>query len=114
MWISTKFCISVFHSIAEEIEITYSYWDGSGHRRHVLQMKKGDSIHRFLAKVLESIRKEFPELRCVDLTINSCFVYHTCCCLPIYRAVNVDNLMYIKEDLIIPHVKNNLATFKTF
>lgn len=65
---------------SEEIQITYSYWDGSGHRRTV-KMKKGDSIHRFLAKVLDSIRKEFTEL----------------------RAVNVDNLMYIKEDLIIPH-----------
>ena len=27
------------------------------------QMKKGDSIHRFLAKVLEGIRKDFSELR---------------------------------------------------
>ena len=25
-----------------------------------------------------------------------------------YRTVNVDNLMYIKEDLIIPHVNNNI------
>ncbi|KAJ3763880.1 XAP5, circadian clock regulator-domain-containing protein [Lentinula raphanica] len=43
----------------EDIEITYSYWDGSGHRKSVV----------------------FPEL----------------------RGVNVDNLMYVKEDLIIPH-----------
>ena len=28
-------------------------------------MKKGDTIYRFLAKVLESIRKEFTELMCV-------------------------------------------------
>jgi hypothetical protein len=68
---------------SEEIDITYSYWDGSGHRRHV-KMKKGDSIHRFLAKVLEGIRKDFSEL----------------------RTVNVDQLMYIKEDLIIPHVNS--------
>lgn len=103
---------------AEDIEITYSYWDGSGHRKVVtvsfaararrrgipvllnlvgpsevsqnkadeilaflsrLQCKKGDSIAQFL----EKCRWQFPEL----------------------RAVSVDNLMYIKEDLIIPHVR---------
>lgn len=31
----------------EEIEITFSYWDGSGHRRSV-KMKKGHSIYQFL------------------------------------------------------------------
>jgi len=60
----------------EEIEITYSYWDGSGHRKSVV-CKKGDDIATFL----EKCRLQFPEL----------------------RGVNVDNLMYIKEDLIIPH-----------
>ncbi|KAJ3725794.1 XAP5, circadian clock regulator-domain-containing protein [Lentinula raphanica] len=61
----------------EDIEITYSYWDGSGHRKSVV-CKKGDSISTFLDKC----RQQFPEL----------------------RGVNVDNLMYVKEDLIIPHV----------
>jgi len=60
----------------EEIEVTYSYWDGSGHRKSVL-CKKGDDISTFL----EKCRQQFPEL----------------------RSVSVDNLMYIKEDLIIPH-----------
>ncbi|KAI4520150.1 XAP5-domain-containing protein, partial [Schizophyllum commune Loenen D] len=60
----------------EDIEITYSYWDGSGHRKSVV-CKKGDSISNFL----EKCRQQFPEL----------------------RAVSVDNLMYVKEDLIIPH-----------
>ncbi|KAL5532651.1 hypothetical protein ACEPAF_4425 [Sanghuangporus sanghuang] len=60
----------------EEIEITYSYWDGSGHRKSVT-CKKGDSISTFL----EKCRQQFPEL----------------------RGVSVDNMMYIKEDLIIPH-----------
>ncbi|KAG8734079.1 hypothetical protein FRC11_012229 [Ceratobasidium sp. 423] len=60
----------------EEIEITYSYWDGSGHRKSVM-CKKGDDIATFL----EKCRQQFPEL----------------------RGVSVDNLMYIKEDLIIPH-----------
>ncbi|XP_003384969.1 PREDICTED: protein FAM50A-like [Amphimedon queenslandica] len=64
----------------EVIQITYSFWDGSGHRRHV-QMKKGNTIHEFLQKCLENLRKEFKEL----------------------RGASVDGLMYIKEDLIIPH-----------
>ncbi|KAL7415850.1 XAP5, circadian clock regulator-domain-containing protein [Mrakia frigida] len=60
----------------EDIEITYSYWDGAGHRR-VVSAKKGDDIATFL----EKCRLQFPEL----------------------RGTSVDNLMYIKEDLIIPH-----------
>ncbi|KAG8931164.1 hypothetical protein FRC01_001775 [Tulasnella sp. 417] len=59
----------------EDIEVTYSYWDGSGHRKSVT-CKKGDDIGTFLGKC----REQFPEL----------------------RGVSVDNLMYIKEDLIIP------------
>ncbi|UYV74674.1 FAM50A [Cordylochernes scorpioides] len=64
----------------EEIEITFSYWDGSGHRNSV-KMKKGNSIYQFLQKCLELLRKEFPEL----------------------RVVTADQLMYVKEDLIIAH-----------
>ncbi|KAJ7273337.1 XAP5, circadian clock regulator-domain-containing protein [Mycena rebaudengoi] len=60
----------------EEIEVTYSYWDGSGHRKSVI-CKKGDEISTFL----EKCRHQFPEL----------------------RGVSTDNLMYVKEDLIIPH-----------
>ncbi|XP_031565192.1 protein FAM50A-like isoform X2 [Actinia tenebrosa] len=64
----------------EDIEITYSYWDGSGHRR-TTKMKKGNSISQFLQKCIEELRKDFTE----------------------FRAVTTENLMYIKEDLIIPH-----------
>ncbi|XP_068156286.1 protein FAM50 homolog [Drosophila tropicalis] len=64
----------------EEISITFSYWDGSGHRRNVL-MKKGNSIYQFLQKCLELLRKEFIEL----------------------KTVMADQLMYVKEDLILPH-----------
>jgi hypothetical protein len=46
----------------------------------MLQCKKGDTISAFL----EKCRQQFPEL----------------------RGVSVDNLMYIKEDLIIPHVSD--------
>lgn len=64
----------------EEIEITFSYWDGSGHRRSII-MKKGHSIYQFLQKCLEDVlRKEFPEL----------------------KTVSADQLMYVKEDLILP------------
>ncbi|CAH1790905.1 unnamed protein product [Owenia fusiformis] len=65
---------------SEPIEITYSYWDGSGHRRQA-RMKKGNSIQQFLLRCLENLRKDFNEL----------------------KAVTVDQLMYVKEDLIIPH-----------
>lgn len=65
---------------AEEINITYSYWDGSGHRRQ-LRLKKGNTIQQFLHRALESLRKEFNDL----------------------KPVGVDQLMYVKEDLIIPH-----------
>lgn len=63
----------------EEVEITFSYWDGSGHKRMVM-MKKGNTIYQFLQKALEILRKDFNEL----------------------RSVTTDQLMYIKEDLIIP------------
>ncbi|KAF9984253.1 hypothetical protein BGZ65_000732 [Modicella reniformis] len=60
----------------EPIQITYSYWDGSGHRKEV-ECKKGDTIAQFL----EKCRQQFQQL----------------------RGVSIDNLMYVKEDLIIPH-----------
>jgi len=61
---------------AETITVVFSYWDGSGHRKDV-DVKKGDTIATFL----ERARPLFTEL----------------------RGVNVDNLLYVKEDLIIPH-----------
>lgn len=64
---------------SEGISITYSYWDGSGHRKS-LTMKKGDSIYQFLQKCLETLRPEFSEL----------------------KSVTADQLMYVKEDLILP------------
>ncbi|XP_004536065.1 protein FAM50 homolog [Ceratitis capitata] len=64
----------------QEITITFSYWDGSGHRRSVI-MKKGNSIYQFLQRCLELLRKEFNEL----------------------KTVMADQLMYVKEDLILPH-----------
>ncbi len=48
----------------EPIEITYSYWDGSGHRFQ-LQMKKGQTIEAFLKGVIEQLRTDFHELRAI-------------------------------------------------
>ncbi|XP_026517573.1 protein FAM50 homolog [Terrapene carolina triunguis] len=45
-------------------------------------MKKGNTMQQFLQKALEILRKDFSEL----------------------RSAGVEQLMYIKEDLIIPHV----------
>ncbi|XKL62788.1 hypothetical protein PGB90_002621 [Kerria lacca] len=64
----------------EEIEVTFSYWDGSGHRK-TIKMKKGNTIYQFLQKCLEMLRKEFSEL----------------------KTITADQLMYVKEDLILPH-----------
>lgn len=60
----------------EIVRITYSYWDGAGHRR-TIRCKKGTTIGRFLGMV----QTEFKEL----------------------RNTSADALMFIKEDLIIPH-----------
>ncbi|XP_042536293.1 protein FAM50B [Dipodomys spectabilis] len=65
---------------SEEMDITFSYWDGSGHRRTV-RMCKGSTVQQFLKKALQGLRKDFREL----------------------RAAGVEQLMYIKEDLILPH-----------
>eukprot|EP01138_Halocafeteria_seosinensis_P015423 gb/GECG01015740.1/.p1 GENE.gb/GECG01015740.1/~~gb/GECG01015740.1/.p1 ORF type:complete len:390 (+),score=83.69 gb/GECG01015740.1/:1-1170(+) len=64
----------------EKIEITYSYYDGSGHRRSI-EVPKGTSIGKFLEKVRQQLSKEFPELK---------------------QTTN-ESLMYVKEDIIIPH-----------
>lgn len=58
------------------IRITYSYWDGAGHRR-IMSCKKGTTVGRFLAMV----QRDFKQL----------------------RNTSADSLMFIKEDLIIPH-----------
>lgn len=58
----------------EVIEITYSFWDGSGHRKTV-EVKKGDDVAAFLAKC----KAQFPEL----------------------RNTSVENLMYIKVSPIL-------------
>lgn len=64
----------------EKIEVTYSYWDGSGHRRQT-EVEKGTTIEKFLEKIRRECAETFHEL----------------------RGLQSEHLMYIKEDLIIPH-----------
>lgn len=64
---------------SELLEITYSYWDGTGHRRTV-QCQKGDTVGKFLELVRCDLSKEFREM----------------------ANVSSDALLYVKEDLIIP------------
>ncbi|CAN7136584.1 unnamed protein product [Brassica rapa subsp. narinosa] len=61
----------------EPLQITYSYWDGTGHRR----VRKGDAIGNFLRAVQQQLAPDFREI----------------------RTTSVENLLYVKEDLIIPH-----------
>ena len=63
----------------EQLEITYSYWDGSGHRRTCV-CQKGDSIGHFLERIRKDLSTEFKEL----------------------GSVGADALLYVKEDLILP------------
>jgi protein FAM50 len=63
----------------ELLQITYSYWDGSGHRRSVT-VKKGDTIGVFLELVRKDLCSEFREM----------------------HAIACDALMYVKEDLMLP------------
>ncbi|KUF96939.1 hypothetical protein AM588_10010242 [Phytophthora nicotianae] len=64
----------------EDVAVTYSYWDGSGHRREITVPKK-TTIGKYLEFVKQQLVTEFAEL----------------------RGVSAENLIYIKEDLIIPH-----------
>lgn len=70
----------------EPLQITYSYWDGTGHRR-VIQVRKGDAIGNFLRAVQQQLAPDFREI----------------------RTTSVENLLYVKEDLIIPHVRTILT-----
>lgn len=64
----------------EILEVVYSYWDGSGHRR-AIKLRKGSTIGEFLTKVRDQLSSEFREV----------------------AASNSEDFIYVKEDLIIPH-----------
>lgn len=63
----------------EVLEVVYSYWDGSGHRK-AIEVRKGTTIGKFLDLVKTQLAAEFHEL----------------------RNISGDSLLYVKEDLIIP------------
>mmetsp|Transcript_13337 Transcript_13337/g.17376 ORF Transcript_13337/g.17376 Transcript_13337/m.17376 type:complete len:237 (+) Transcript_13337:454-1164(+) len=63
----------------ELVEVTYSYWDGHGHRRKT-SVKKGTTISSFLEKVRKDLVNDFHEL----------------------KRLNGSDLMYVKEDIILP------------
>ncbi|QDZ17841.1 XAP5 circadian clock regulator [Chloropicon primus] len=64
---------------SQPLKIVYSYWDGGGHRREVTT-KQGDTIGAFLKLALDQLAPEFRQV----------------------QSSSVENLMYIKEDLILP------------
>jgi len=64
----------------QPLRVTYSYYDGTGHRRTAV-VKKGDSVAGFLHQVQLDMAPLFPEL----------------------KRMGVDALLYVKEDLILPH-----------
>ena len=65
---------------AQPLQVVYSYWDGSGHRR-AITVKQGDTIGTFLRAVRDALAPEFREL----------------------KAASADQMIYVKEDLIIPN-----------
>ena len=47
---------------SEKLEVTYSYWDGAGHR-HTCHVRKGDTVLTFLQAALKQLLPDFRELR---------------------------------------------------
>jgi protein FAM50 len=64
----------------EKLVVTFSFWDGSGHRRSCI-IHKGATVGDFLEKVRQDLCPDFKEL----------------------KNVASDALLFVKEDLMIPH-----------
>ena len=64
------------------LQVVYSYWDGSGHRK-AIDVRKGVTVGRFLEMVKQQLVADFSEV----------------------RSTSPEDLIYVKEDLIIPHVR---------
>ncbi|EDL43928.1 XAP-5 DNA binding protein, putative [Plasmodium vivax] len=62
------------------IEITYSYYDGSGHRRKI-SVKQKTTIGQFINKCVDNLKNEFIHL----------------------RSASCETLMFVKEDIILPN-----------
>ena len=90
------------------LEVVYSYWDGAGHRR-TLTIERGATIAAFLERARDQLSAEFrpcgnqPEsqviLECFRETFANLHFPHR---FPDLKRVAVANLMYVKEDLIVP------------
>ena len=154
MWISDVWLLLVPQIIKNEsLEITFSFWDGSGHRRKVV-VRKGDSVGDFLKACRDVVRPLLTSVLHVALHVTFCRVYgcalsiglndlrtkasmlpgecpyvtnahqqtllgcwlhvgavnvnppHCAQLAPDFRElrnISVSNLMYVKEDLIIPN-----------
>lgn len=63
----------------ELLEVVFSYWDGSGHRQQ-MTVSKGMTIGKFLEAAKLQLMGEFHGL----------------------RSVSAEDLLYVKEDLMIP------------
>jgi len=70
---------------AEVVDVTYSFYDGGRRGGGTLRVKQGDTIEQFLVKVRAALLAEGG-------TVNRDL-----------KAVDAPGMMYIKEDLIIPH-----------
>ncbi len=64
----------------EELEVVYSYWDGSGHRRQIVTTK-GTTIGKFLEMVRFELAKDFIEMKSVS-SANLMYVIIVCSCFP--------------------------------
>ncbi|SOV21507.1 XAP-5 DNA binding protein, putative [Plasmodium sp. DRC-Itaito] len=62
------------------IDITYSYYDGSGHRRKI-SVKQKNTIGQFINKCVDNLKHEFIQL----------------------RSASCETLMFVKEDVILPN-----------
>lgn len=96
----------------EEINIAFVYWDGSSHRKD-LKMKKGNTISQFLVRALEvffhvlcyhhssfSLSTRIKALRFTGSNILLQLLKRE---FSETRAAVPESLMFVKEDLIIPH-----------
>ena len=64
----------------EPLQITYSYWDGTGHRKKIV-VRKGDTVGEFLKAVKMQLAEEFRDIRWAASTIHWCglpLLIHCC------------------------------------
>ncbi|KAJ1610930.1 hypothetical protein OJ253_1052 [Cryptosporidium canis] len=87
----------------EIIEVVFSYWDGSGHRRSV-RVPRNTTIGEFLEECRLKLKSEFKEFsRLSSSACMHCFnnAKSLQCALAFLNCSA--SLMYIKEDVILPH-----------